>query len=253
MSDDTHQLGAAAARAYEKDFVPALFAEWAPRLCDRLRIEPEMRALDVACGTGVVAREMARRGARTVGSDRNAGMLAVARELDPSVRWEQARAEALPFDDASFDVVACQFGAMFFDDRHAAIREMRRVLAPRGRMIVAVWDVVDAWEEVIALLERLFGAEVADVLRAPFTMHGDALELLHREGGIDARIERVVGEARFASIRDWVETNVRAWALADHLDEPQIATLLAEAEVALAPYASEEGVRFDSPAILATS
>lgn len=131
---------------------------------------------------------------------------------------------------------------------------MWRVLAPGGRMVVAVWDTVEAWDAVCALLDRLFGAGVGDVLRAPFDMPGDALGELFTDANIpDARVERVVGEARFASVRDWIEINVRAWALAEHLDEEQSARLLTEAERELARYASADGVRFPSPAILGTA
>jgi ubiquinone/menaquinone biosynthesis C-methylase UbiE len=97
--------------------------------------------LDVACGTGVVAREAARRvgpAGAVAGLDRNEGMLAVARRMAPGIAWRHGLAEALPFPDGAFDAVICQFGLMFFEDRGKALGEMWRALRPGGRLAVAV-------------------------------------------------------------------------------------------------------------------
>ena len=133
MSDG--QLTHAAAQTYDDFFVPALFADWAPRVADAAGVEAGQRVLDVACGTGVLTRELARRvgPASVVGLDPNEGMLAVARRRTPKVDWRRGHAEALPFGDRSFDVVTCQFGLMFFQDRAAGLRQMWRVLRPGGR------------------------------------------------------------------------------------------------------------------------
>src|SRR5436190_8153758 len=142
----TGQVNADAARIYDEFFVPALFAEWAQPVCDAAQIRPGDRVIDIACGTGVAAREAAKRsGARgeVTGIDRNSGMLAVAREQAPQIDWLEGRAEALPFDDDSFDAALCQFGLMFFEDKALALREMRRVIGPGGRAAVAVWDRVE--------------------------------------------------------------------------------------------------------------
>jgi len=120
---ETFQLSAVAAEAYESTFVPALFAEWAPHLCDLAGVRPGQRVLDVACGTGIVARVAADRLAgagRVVGVDLNEAMLAVARRVRPDVEWRQGDAEALPFPPASFDRVLCQMALMFFPDRARA-------------------------------------------------------------------------------------------------------------------------------------
>ena len=90
--------------------------------------------LDVACGTGVLARAVADRvGAKgsVVGLDVNPGMLAVAERLAPSITWRQGRAESLPFEKEDFDAVLSQFALMFFEDQVAALEEMKRVLRPR--------------------------------------------------------------------------------------------------------------------------
>jgi ubiquinone/menaquinone biosynthesis C-methylase UbiE len=118
-----------------------LFEEWAPRVCKAAALLPGNKILDVACGTGVLAREAARcvqPGGMVTGLDRNEVMLTVARRVAPGIEWRQGRAEALPFPDGSFDAVVSQFGLMFFEDREGALREMWRVLKPGGRLAVAV-------------------------------------------------------------------------------------------------------------------
>lgn len=107
----------AAAKAYEELHVPALFRQWAPIVLDSATLSEGDRVLDVACGTGVLAREAKARfgdSCPVTGLDAGAGMLTVAQALDPSVDWRQGLAESLPFEDAAFDVVVSQFGLMFF-------------------------------------------------------------------------------------------------------------------------------------------
>src|SRR5262245_17149362 len=145
MSEPTLQAQIDAANAYEALFVPALFGQWAPKVADAAQIQPGQRALDVACGTGVLARELASRtgsSGRVAGIDPGPGMVAVAKHLAPDLEWREGVAESLPFPDQSFDAVLSQFGLMFFTDRRQALREMLRVLAPGGHLVVAVWDCV---------------------------------------------------------------------------------------------------------------
>ena len=155
------QVSRSAADIYEEFFVPALFREPAQHVVQAADIRRGQSVLDVACGTGVLAREAAPvtgDAGKVTGLDRNDGMLAVARRLAPGIDWQLGVAEALPFVDRSFDRVFCQFGLMFFDDRVAALREMRRVMKPGGRMHVAVWDSLDhtpGYAAMVNLLHRL--------------------------------------------------------------------------------------------------
>jgi SAM-dependent methyltransferase len=256
---DTGQLTASAAEVYEEFFVPALFGQWPPRLCDAARVTAGGRVLDVACGTGALAREAARRGAKVVGLDRNAGMLAVARSVAPTVDWREGMAEKIPFDDGHFDVVACQFGLMFFEDRVKALAEMMRVLKPGGRLVLAVWDSLEhtsGYAAMVDLLQRLFGAEIAAGLRAPFVL-GEVAELrqlLDAAQVADPAIDTQAGEARFPSLEAWVRTDVKGWTLADAIDDAQYARLQRAAQQELQEFASADGtVRFAAPAHIVTA
>ena len=259
---DSGQLTGGAAEVYEDFFVPALFGAWAAPVADALGLGPGLSLLDVACGTGVLAREAARRvvpGGRVVGLDRNAGMLAVARRIDPAVDWRSGQAEALPFPDGSFDAVGCQFGLMFFEDRVKALEEMWRVVKPGGRMAVTTWAAIEAspgYAAMLGLLERLFGSEVAAGLRAPYALGdaGELRDLLSTAGIGEARLETRPGTARFASIDAWVHTDVKGWTLADAIDDSQYAQLRAAARTELQPFVVEGGrVAFAAPAHLVTA
>ena len=144
MNDEvTGQVTHSAAEVYDEFFVPALFQQWVGHVADAAAIEPGHRVMDVACGTGVLAREAAKRvssGGAVTGVDRNDGMIATAAKRAPEIEWRIAQAESLPFEDNSFDTVVSQFGLMFFEDRAQGIAEMWRTVKPGGRLAVAVWD-----------------------------------------------------------------------------------------------------------------
>lgn len=258
----TGQVTRSAADVYETFFVPALFLEWAAPMADAARLAPGQSVLDVACGTGVLARAAAQRvkpGGRVVGLDRNEGMLGVARRVAPDIEWRLGCAESLPFADRSFDAVVSQFGLMFFEDRGAAIAQMWRVLRPGGRLAVAVWDVLEhspGYAAMTALLQRLFGERVADALRAPFVL-GDpeALRALFTQAGVPGvEIATRDGTARFPSIDAWVHTDVKGWTLADMIDDAQYQTLRREAAKVLAVYEQDDGtVALRSPAHIVTA
>ncbi len=130
---------------YDRFLVPLIFESYARDLAERLaRVEPR-EVLETAAGTGVLTRAMASRlpaQARIVATDLNQPMLdhAQRRSHDGRITWRQADALALPFEDQSFDIVACQFGAMFFPDKVQGYREARRVLKRGGYFLFNVWD-----------------------------------------------------------------------------------------------------------------
>ena len=251
MTASVSQAQIEAATAYEAQFVPALFRPWAPIVADLAQVKAGDRVLDVACGTGVLAREAAARTGQkghVAGLDPHAGMLAVARDLSPAIDWREGTAEALPFPDRSFDVVVSQFGLMFFTDRDKAIHEMLRVMVPGGRCAVAVWDAIEnipLFAALVALLDRIAGKAAGDALRAPFVL-GDRRALAASFSGAGATSVDVTtrqGPARFPSTRELVEGELRGWlpVMGVVLPEPEISLILAEAENALARYVTRDG------------
>ncbi|MDQ3632948.1 MAG: class I SAM-dependent methyltransferase [Acidobacteriota bacterium] len=136
------QVSTSAAEIYEEFFIPALFQEWATKVADEAKISAGQNVLDVACGTGVLTREVSTKvglEGSVVGLDINEGMLAVAEKQSPDIKWKKGAAESIHFEDESFDAVVSQFGLMFFTDKHLAIKEMFRVLKSGGRLAIAVW------------------------------------------------------------------------------------------------------------------
>lgn len=222
------------------------------------------RVLDVACGTGVLARaaaEITGPPGSVAGLDIDPGMLAVAKRVAPGIAWHQGDAGSLPFPDRSFDAVVSQFGLMFFPDRPAALQEMWRVLRPGGRMAVAVWASLDetpAYAIEADLIERFGGRAAAEALRAPFAL-GDRARLAatFAEAGIpDVSITTVAGTGRFPDIRTMLEADLRGWlpAVGIELEGRVISDILRAAETDLRRFVTGDGhVEFASPAHIATS
>jgi ubiquinone/menaquinone biosynthesis C-methylase UbiE len=134
---------------YEQYLGPLLFEPYAEETASRLRGLTQGRILETAAGTGIVTRAMVEAlppDVEIVATDLNQAMLdlAATRLQAPNVSWQQADAQALPFEDAAFDAVVCQFGVMFFPDKAAGYREALRVLKPGGRFLFVVWDRLDA-------------------------------------------------------------------------------------------------------------
>lgn len=263
MEESAQQEEIAAATAYEQLHVPSLFQQWAPLVAEAAEIRSGQRVVDVACGTGILAREAAARvgpEGNVVGVDPGRGFLAVARALAPAIDWRLGTAEALPCADHVFDAVVSQFGLMFFPDRAQAFREMTRVLAPGGRLVVAVWDALDnseAYPGEVALLDRIGGKSAGDALRAPFVMGDpDELRSLFEGAGVASiEVQTHHGRGRFPNVRAMVEADLRGWlpVMGVELTEPQIERILAEAEDVLSDFVTPDGtVVFDSPAHIAS-
>jgi ubiquinone/menaquinone biosynthesis C-methylase UbiE len=258
MDDITRgQVNDSAARIYDQFFLPALFEEWPEKILAAAGVEAGEKVLDVACGTGVLALAAADKvgpDGAVVGLDVNEGMLAVAREKSSGIEWQHGRAEDLPFPDDSFDRVVSQFGLMFFDDRHAAIQEMSRVLRPGGRLVVAVWDTLEntpGYMAVTRMLQRLFGDAVAESIRAPYVLGATQIlgTLFTGVGLVEVDIQTHKGTARFPSLEAWMYTDVKGWTLAGVLDDAQFELLLEEGEKDLGAFVGEDGkVAFPAPA-----
>lgn len=149
MESTDRQFAGSIPELYDRFMVPLIFEPYARDLAERLAGAGSRDILEVAAGTGVVTRAMAARlprQARIVATDLNQPMLdyaATRQSGDERITWQQANAEALPFEDGRFDAVVCQFGAMFFPDKPKAYREARRVLKPDGLFLFNMWDRIE--------------------------------------------------------------------------------------------------------------
>jgi len=226
-SVETFQLSVQAAEAYESSFVPALFADWAPHLVEAAGVAGGQAVLDVACGTGVVARAAADRmggRGRVVGLDVNEGMLAVAGRLRPDIGWRQGDAGDLPFGAGEFDVVLCQSALMFFPDRAGALREMARVATAGGTVAVQVWDRLEAQAGYGAMYDAFaghLGGQASELGGAYWALGDlDLLGSLFEAAGLRVAAARTrVGAARFGSATEAVATEIEATPLAARIDQ----------------------------------
>ena len=150
---------------YDRYMVPLIFEPFAVDLAQRAASLAPSAVLEIAAGTGVVTRALAPKlspSASYVVTDLNQPMIDYAASQqapDSRIQWRQADAMALPFEDATFDLVCCQFGAMFFPDRSSAYREARRVLKPGGHFLFSVWDRIE---------ENIFANDVTNALAEIF-------------------------------------------------------------------------------------
>lgn len=251
MGQDISEELIEAGRGYEGLFVPALFEAWTKHLVDGAGIREGSHVLDVACGTGVLARNaLSRTGAngRVVGADPAPGMLAAAKEIETGIEWALCSAEALSVDDGTFDCVVSQFGMMFFEDRQASTDEMFRAMKPGGSLAIAVWRSVEhnpAYADIISVLEEHVGTAAADALRLPYSL-GDAgkvIAVLEGSGFTDIKVEAKTESARFPSSRQMVEAELRGWLpLFDiFLNEDEIDSVLVQSDKTLGKYADPSG------------
>jgi SAM-dependent methyltransferase len=247
VSEETYVLSAEAAEFYESTFVPALFAGWAERIVDAAGVAAGESVLDVACGTGVVARTAAGRAGSTgavVGLDVNEAMLAVARRLRPDLYWRLGDASVLPFEDNAFDVVLSQAALMFFTDRVTALREMGRVAGVDGRVAVQVPGRLADSPGYLALTKavaRHAEPAVLDLLGAYFGV-GEPDLLAELCQAADLRIdtfETWLGATRLGSIDAFLD--VELLPLADRIEQTVRDRIIEDCHTALAPFTDPAG------------
>ena len=184
-----HQVAIGPAEEYERVKVPKMFEPAARVFVRHISLQPLDRVLDVACGTGIVARIVAEQdgfAGQITGIDLDPNMLAVARTKMPAsgivIDWHEGDAQNLPFDSDSFDLVLCQQGLQYFPDKVAALKSMHRVLALQGRVAIFVAASINVqeqprkWAEIEALRKHI-GDEVAEKKHHPGYFRGGADQL----------------------------------------------------------------------------
>lgn len=250
------QVSGNAAHLYEQYNCRYLIGPWAPKLIEPAALRPGERVLDLACGTGVVARlaaEMVGRSGHVTGLDINAGMLAVARSLPSpkgaAITWVECSAMAMDLADSSFDAVLCQQGLQFFPDKSAALSEVRRTLVSGGRVLLSVWKSMCPYIRVVGdELERLLGVEVATKFRATRVGLPDAAalrELLGEQGFRDVQVHSAAMSVQLPPMKSYALGHISGTPVAGvvaSLDEEQRALLERRIEIGLQPYANADGV-----------
>jgi ubiquinone/menaquinone biosynthesis C-methylase UbiE len=215
------QLDGTAAELYERYLVPLITSLWAADLVDRSAPRSGERVLDVACGTGIVARLAAERMStgRVVGLDLNPGMLAVARTTPqdggPKIDWYEASVLSMPFPGGSFDLVLCQLGLQFFPDRPRALTEMFRVLVRGGRLALSVFTAIERTPVAHALadaLDRHLAPGASSIKRSEHVLSDGRLleELVSAAGFNHVTVTSVTQMIRFPSPRDYVRLQLSA-------------------------------------------
>ncbi len=241
----------ASAFAFATHVDPAFGRRFAERALDALVVVRGSRVLEVACGTGMFARLASRvvgSQGRVAGVDTSESALAVAARVDvtDAVEWRRWDGGRLPFDDASFDVVACQHALARFDDPQPVVREMRRVLVPGGRLGITVWGPIEenpalAVELDAAMKAGLERTGVVDGLLASCSLNRveDLLALAQQAKLTEATCRTVRTLATLPPVAEWVKVYpslpplAMAWA---HVDQHARIQFLARAAELLRPF-----------------
>jgi ubiquinone/menaquinone biosynthesis C-methylase UbiE len=220
MNGGNYQLHGDAPELYEQYLVPAVTSKWAADLVARALPIAGESVLDVACGTGVVARLAAKRMAQgqVTGLDVNAGMLRVAQAVPSEgapITWIEGSALDLPFPESSFHLVLCQLGLQFFPDQVLALRELLRVLSPAGRVCLSVFSAIERTpgaHAFVQALDHLLGPEASRMKRGEHAFeHQDQLrDMLAKSGFAAVKVESVVQQIAFPSVLDYVRFQLLA-------------------------------------------
>jgi ubiquinone/menaquinone biosynthesis C-methylase UbiE len=266
MTQERWQLTGSGPDSYERYQVPSVFEPLARMFLQRIELRPGQRVLDVACGTGVVARRAAVAlgpDGLIVGVDLNSKMLDVAREHAPTdgaqLDWRQGDAASLPCPDADFDIVLCQQGLQFFPDKVGALREMHRVLKREGLVAICVWRAIEHSPCHLAIAEALrrhVSREIARRFQAPFSFgDSDVLNAAMVEAGfrhVDIQIDIVT--RRLLPPKESVPGLLASTPVGPEiaaLEEVTRDAIINEVATALSEYHDKEGLTVPQPTYIA--
>jgi ubiquinone/menaquinone biosynthesis C-methylase UbiE len=239
--------------SYDRLMVPLIFQAYAENMADVVAGFSPVSVLETAAGSGVVTRAVAPRlgaGARYVVTDLNQSMLDYAashQAADRRIEWRQADALHLPFENAAFDVICCQFGVMFFPSRVAGYAEARRVLRPGGRFVFSVWDRIEEnafADEVTKAVATVFPDDPPLFLaRTPHGYHDIALirEELSRAGFTDVTISTRTQVSRAPSARHAATAYCHGTPLRNEIEARDASLLQLATDRATAAIASHHG------------
>nr|WP_319539050.1 methyltransferase domain-containing protein [uncultured Methanospirillum sp.] len=242
---------------YEQYIVPTWMTDWTPELIKAGSIGPDTRVLDVACGTGIVARmaaEIPGKNGRFFGIDINEGMLRLARryaaEKGVKCGFYLGNATRMPFSSGGFGTVLCQQGLQFFPDRSAALQEMRRVLAPDGTLAISVWGRAERSPHVGAICEaftKYLGEDSTTMFRVACSLSNPHLlqRLVEDAGFSNIQIRTGVKTARHPSLAEFLPAYFSIFPVAAQITamaEEDRTRMFRIIESALGPWKENEGI-----------
>ncbi len=264
MNDKNAEFSGSIPAAYDRYLGPVMFQTYAEDLAARLTLPADCAVLELACGTGILTRVLRARlaaGASLTATDLNEAMLSVAKAKfadDETVRWGQADASSLPFGDAMFDAVVCQFGLMFVPDKSLATREALRVLKPGGVFLFNVWGPL-AQNPLAHLarqtVESFFEDNPPTFYQVPFSYH-DQAEIRRMLEGAGFReitlevVEKLSGASTAEDLaKGFVDGNPISVAIAER-DPSLFPVITAAVRKAVADRFGATGVRAPTQAIV---
>lgn len=242
--------------AYEKHMVPMLFKPIAKKLIEYANPKAEECVLDVACGTGIVARLVASQsgtGKNVIGIDLNPSMLNVAKNAALNegfeIEWREGSATKLPFLDEMFDVVFCQFSLQYFPDKLLALKEMYRVLKPNGRVLLSLPRSIQYSPSTFVLAKALknhISDEALAMMQKPFSLcDKEEIRELVTQAGFKSHIKNIVEPFFTSSIEEFVHRQISGSPLAQPVGQATDAArtaLLSEVVSSLQDYVDDDGM-----------
>jgi len=243
------------AETYDSYLVPAVFEPWSRELIKRAQVWKGDRVLDVATGTGIVACRIAGSGAAVTGIDLDAQRLERARaranDEGVAVKWIEGSAEALPIRQPAFDLVTCQQGLQFFTNKALAAREMRRVIAPGGRAVIACWLPIEQ-QGPVALIDDIAAKHTGKRHVLPYSF-GDEAAL--KQLLVDAKFFAIAIETVTRQVRIPDPARFVTMALTTVSGEPveSLTAAIAEGVDALASFVVDDALQFQMKSLLAVA